>query len=98
MYGPGLVFSMHSQNLSNSFVVTEYAGGGDLFSHLQENNVQELSALTTYFRQIMSAVAHCHSLNVTFHGLQPDSLLLDEAKEMIKLISFDTATWVTHSF
>ena len=45
----------------------------------------------------MSAVAYCHSLNVTFHGLQTDSLQLDEPKEMIKLISFDTAKWVIHS-
>jgi len=69
-----------------------------VFAHLQQNNIHELSALATYFRQIMSTVAYCHSLNVTFHGLQADSLQLDEAKEMIKLISFDTATWVTHFF
>lgn len=72
-------------------MVTEYAGGGDLFSHLNDSGASSEAIIANFFRQILLALAHCHSLNITFGGIQAESLLLDDSKKLIKLAAYDTA-------
>lgn len=72
------------------FLVTEYAAGGELCSHLQNDSTD----LPIYLHQILSAISHCHSLNITFHGFTTESIFLNESKECIKLLSYESSRYV----
>ncbi|KAF8315320.1 kinase-like protein [Clavulina sp. PMI_390] len=74
------------------FIVTEYAGGGDLFTHFSDLSPNDMDEFTIagYTHQILAALAHCHSLGVTFNGIQAENILLDKNKERVKLALSDS--------
>ncbi|CAJ1811004.1 unnamed protein product [Sphenostylis stenocarpa] len=60
------------------YFVMEFAGGGELFHEVARKGRLAENAARFYFRQLISAVKHCHSRGVFHRDLKLDNLLLDE--------------------
>jgi maternal embryonic leucine zipper kinase len=69
------------------FMVLEYAPGGELFDYIVARDRCKEDEARTFFRQIVCAVAYCHSQGIAHRDLKPENLLLDE-NAGIKLIDF----------
>jgi MAP/microtubule affinity-regulating kinase len=74
-------------------LVMEYLAGGSLHYHLKRSPNRHLTEAETkrLFRQVLSAIEYCHSLNVTHRDLKLENILLDDRRN-IKLIDFGFAT------
>jgi serine/threonine protein kinase len=59
------------------FLVLEYAPGGEIFDYLVAHGRMKEKEARKHFRQIVSAVDYCHSLNVIHRDLKAENLLLD---------------------
>ncbi|XP_027349782.1 CBL-interacting serine/threonine-protein kinase 14-like [Abrus precatorius] len=78
---------LHHPNIVNIFEVLatktkiyfimEFAAGGELFHEVGKGRLTEDLA-RRYFRQLISAVKHCHSRGVFHRDLKLDNLLMDE--------------------
>ncbi len=68
-------------------MVLEYAPGGELFDYIVARDRCKEEEARTFFRQIVCAVAYCHSQGIAHRDLKPENLLLDE-NAGIKLIDF----------
>ncbi len=66
-------------NNTKIFIVLELINGGDLFDKMREKQggLSE-SECRKYFKQILSAVKHCHSLGVCHRDLKPENILVDD--------------------
>uniref|UniRef100_A0A914V6N4 non-specific serine/threonine protein kinase n=1 Tax=Plectus sambesii TaxID=2011161 RepID=A0A914V6N4_9BILA len=69
------------------YIVTEYAGGGELFELLVEKGKMSEIEGRRLFQQATSAVAYCHSMGVVHRDLKAENLLLDR-HDNVKLIDF----------
>eukprot|EP00053_Salpingoeca_punica_P014926 m.136273 g.136273 ORF g.136273 m.136273 type:complete len:646 (+) comp16580_c0_seq1:361-2298(+) len=69
------------------FLVLEYAPGGELFDYIVTRDRLKEEEARMFFRQIVAAVAFCHSKGIAHRDLKPENLLLDSSKN-IKLIDF----------
>ena len=69
------------------YLVTEYASGGEIFDHLVAHGRMNEKDARKKFRQIVSAVAYCHSRGIVHRDLKAENLLLD-ANRNIKIADF----------
>eukprot|EP00794_Sanderia_malayensis_P018287 gene18285-20110_t len=71
-------------------LVTELVRGGDLRSYVQLQKTRKISEnkARLFFRQLLSAVKHLHDNNIVHRDLKMDNILLNEAKNSIKLVDF----------
>ena len=79
----------------NYYLVMELLKGGDLFSYLiKDKNITEQSA-AFFFKQLLTAVAYCHSKGIVHRDLKPDHLLLESntRKSALKIIDFATSAF-----
>jgi serine/threonine protein kinase len=77
-----------------TFVVMEYCGEGDLFSHITErgNYVGNDFMAKSIFLQILDAVEFCHSLGIYHRDLKPENILVTNGGNTVKLADFGLAT------
>ena len=80
------------ENKSTIFLVTELCDGCELFDeiskreHLNENEAAHVT------KQILQAIAYCHSQNIAHRDLKPENVLIDiKNKGTIKVIDFGTS-------
>ncbi|ELU10035.1 hypothetical protein CAPTEDRAFT_103587 [Capitella teleta] len=59
------------------YLVTEYASGGEIFDHLVAHGRMKESEARKRFKQIVAAVAYCHSKCIVHRDLKAENLLLD---------------------
>ncbi|XP_046382501.1 serine/threonine-protein kinase SIK3 homolog isoform X2 [Ischnura elegans] len=69
------------------YLVTEFASNGEIFDYIVEKGRMSEEEARSVFRQIVSAVNYCHSMNVVHRDLKAENLLLD-ANMDIKLADF----------
>uniref|UniRef100_A0A915KU61 non-specific serine/threonine protein kinase n=1 Tax=Romanomermis culicivorax TaxID=13658 RepID=A0A915KU61_ROMCU len=75
------------ENDSKLFIITEYASGGEVFEYLRKNNRMSEREARKVFRQIVAAVAYCHTLNIAHRDIKAENLLFSETLD-IKLVDF----------
>lgn len=75
-------------------LVTEHIAGGELFDYIVKSKMLSEPMAAHFMRQILRAVAYCHSLNIVHRDLKPENLLLDKAgaDATVKVIDFGTST------
>lgn len=75
-------------------LVTEYIGGGELLDYILKNNSLSECTAAHFIRQLLSAVAYCHSKKIVHRDLKPENLLMDsqESDAILKVIDFGTST------
>ena len=70
-------------NHTKIFIVLELINGGDLFDKMRESPKGLTEAeCRKYFRQILSAVQHCHEIGVCHRDLKPENILVDENNQL----------------
>eukprot|EP00912_Choanoflagellata_sp_UC4_P001631 UC4_evm4s1043 len=73
------------------FIVMELAKGGDLLDFINKKKCNSAEICKFLFRQLVSAVACCHSKNIAHRDLKCENILLD-GRGNIKLADFGFAT------
>ncbi len=72
-----LRFSQVVETDEKMFLVMEYATGGELFDYIVTRGRLKEDEGRVFFRQIVAAVAYCHSKGYAHRDLKPENLLLD---------------------
>lgn len=60
------------------YLIMEYVSGGEIFDYLVAHGRMKEKDARKHFRQIVGAVAYCHSLHIIHRDLKAENLLLDE--------------------
>ena len=63
------------------FFVMELAANGDLLDYINARRAVPESESRTIFRQIVSAVAYLHSMNITHRDLKCENIMLSASME-----------------
>jgi serine/threonine protein kinase len=75
---------------THSYLVLEFVDKGDLFEFINwQGRLREEEAIY-YFRQMMSAIQYCHSLNICHRDLKPENILLN-SEGQVKIADFGMA-------
>jgi serine/threonine protein kinase len=92
------IIRMHDYILNEQkiYMMLEYADGGDMLSYIQKINgpVAERDC-KPWMRQILSAVAYLHRMNIIHRDLKLENLLIETSTRMIKLCDFGFAKDLT---
>jgi len=75
------------------YIVMEQCAGGELLDEILQKNSFHESLAAFYMKQLLSAVAYCHSLRIVHRDLKPENLLLSDktAEATLKVIDFGTS-------
>lgn len=75
------------------FLGDRFCNGGELFDRILEVQHFSEQQAAEYMRQILSAVAYCHSKNIVHRDLKPENLLFDSTRKdaSLKVIDFGTS-------
>ncbi|KAJ3009704.1 UNVERIFIED_CONTAM: Serine/threonine-protein kinase par-1 [Siphonaria sp. JEL0065] len=65
------------------FVVMEYAAGGELIEYIAVRNYLSEREARKFFRQIISAMDHCHMASVVHRDLKLENLLLNDNRDIL---------------
>ncbi|KAG2222600.1 hypothetical protein INT45_008719 [Circinella minor] len=84
---------VREQESNRTFIVLEYAPGGDLFTAItqQQGIVGNNRSIKHVFLQILDAVHHCHQLGIAHRDLKPENILMFSNMQ-VKLADFGLAT------
>src|ERR1044072_160936 len=72
------------------YIVLEYLPGGDMFA-LTRTRPLSIQRALFYLEQVCSGLAHAHKCGVIHRDIKPQSLLLTEDKEVVKIADFGVA-------
>ncbi|KAJ5072715.1 non-specific serine/threonine protein kinase [Anaeramoeba ignava] len=75
------------QNESQLFMVIEFVNGGEIYYHLDREQVFSQSRVKLYAAEIILALEHIHSKKIVYRDLKPENILLD-SEGHIRLIDF----------
>ena len=76
--------------LLRSYLIMEYVEAGDLFEYINQNGKLKEDLAMFIFRQMMSALQYCHSMNICHRDLKPENILLKN-DGTIKIADFGMA-------
>ncbi|KXS21789.1 Pkinase-domain-containing protein, partial [Gonapodya prolifera JEL478] len=71
------------ENEDECYVVMEYAPGGELIDYIASRKHLSEKEARRFFRQIISAMDHCHSANVVHRDLKLENLLLSADRNIL---------------
>ena len=74
-------------------LVTEFVSGGELFDFIIKSRMLSEPISAHFMKQILSAIAYCHSNKIVHRDLKPENLLLenDSPNSLLKIIDFGTS-------
>ena len=74
------------------YLVTELCTGGELFDEITKRTSFSEGDAAVIIKQVIQAVAYCHSKNICHRDLKPENILMDtKNNSMIKIIDFGTS-------
>lgn len=73
------------------YTVMEYCAGGELFDLVSSHGRLPEAEAKYFFRQIISAVRHLHSVGLAHRDLKLENILID-SKKVVKLADFGLST------
>lgn len=77
------------QDPKNIYMITEYLEGGELFDMILKSRNFNENIAAKIMKQVLSAVAYCHSKKIVHRDLKPENLLLASNDSFeIKVIDF----------
>jgi calcium-dependent protein kinase len=90
------VFELY-EDTTSFHLVTEFVEGGPLFEMLEEFKQLPEQVASDFTRQLLAAVAYCHSNGIVHRDLKLENVLLDSRsfKASIKVIDFGLSTLLT---
>jgi serine/threonine protein kinase len=65
------------QTKDKLYMILEFVNGGELFHHLKKDGRFPEVRVRFYAAEIVSAIAHLHSLGIVYRDLKPENILLD---------------------
>lgn len=73
------IVSLHYafQTKDKLYMILDFVNGGELFFHLKKEGRFPEARVKFYAAEIISAMAHLHSLNIVYRDLKPENILLD---------------------
>ena len=87
----GLRLKEHHTDIVRSYLVMEYVESDNLFNYILQNRFLDELEAVRLFRQIISAVGHCHELHICHRDIKPENILLDSIGN-VKLVDFGMAS------
>ncbi|KAJ3442547.1 non-specific serine/threonine protein kinase [Anaeramoeba flamelloides] len=81
----GLRYSFQTQE--KLYMVLDYAPGGELFYHLQNNGKFTEDRTRLYAAEMVLGLEHLHKMDIIYRDLKPENLLIDEGGH-IKITDF----------
>ena len=75
------------------YIIQEYATGGELYKRFLEARAFDEATVSTYVRQVASALQHMHQQDIIHRDLKPENLLLC-GEDTIKMTDFG---WSVHA-
>jgi len=84
------ILSLHRacEDQDKCYLFLEYMEGGDLASYLEAKGPLKEKQARKFFEQLIDAVDECDRMHITTPSLAPESILLDETKQTVKLSDF----------
>ncbi|XP_064632458.1 NUAK family SNF1-like kinase 1 [Lineus longissimus] len=83
------------ENKEKIILVMEYAAGGELYDYINEKKVLHETEARKFFRQIVSAIHHCHQNGVVHRDLKLENIVLDKDYN-IKIADFGLSNMYTY--
>lgn len=87
------------EDITHFHLVTEYVPGGELFDYIIKSKMLSEPIAAHFMRQLLSAVAYCHSNNIVHRDLKPENLLIDvqSVGATLKVIDFGLSAFLESS-
>lgn len=81
------------EDKENYHLVMEHITGGELFDYIVKSKRLSEAIAANILKQLLSAVAYCHSKNIVHRDLKPENLLLEKEgpDAILKIIDFGTS-------
>lgn len=79
---------------TNFYLVIDYCPGGDLFSYIIEHEKLNEPIAALLFKQIIGAIAYCHSFGVAHRDLKPENILITNFPNL-KLTDFGLCGYIS---
>eukprot|EP00124_Ichthyophonus_hoferi_P005277 Ihof_evm1s725 gene=Ihof_evmTU1s725 len=65
------------------YIITQFAGGGEIIDHIAKHEHLDETEARRFFREIVSAVDHCHLCGVLHRDLKLENILLSSEKHVL---------------
>ncbi|KAF9928851.1 serine/threonine protein kinase psk1 [Linnemannia zychae] len=65
------------------YLILEYAGGGELFTHLASERMFSEEHTAFYAAQLVLALEHLHSLGIIYRDLKPENIMLNAHGDIV---------------
>eukprot|EP00123_Amoebidium_parasiticum_P001056 comp12047_c0_seq1/m.6753 comp12047_c0_seq1/g.6753 ORF comp12047_c0_seq1/g.6753 comp12047_c0_seq1/m.6753 type:complete len:334 (-) comp12047_c0_seq1:400-1401(-) len=85
------LFDVDATKANEVTFVIEYAEGGDLLDHIPPNKGLPIDEAVSFAHQLLSAVAHMHSLGYAHRDIKSENCVLNKDRTVLKLIDFGYA-------
>ncbi len=76
------------EDKNNYYLILEYSSGGELFSYIINEEKLNEQQSSFFLYQIINAVNEIHKKKICHRDIKPENILLDEKKQILKLIDF----------
>ncbi|KAL6074517.1 Serine/threonine-protein kinase Sgk2 [Balamuthia mandrillaris] len=71
------------QTKDKLYMILDYVNGGELFFHLKKEGRFPEERVVLYVAEIVSAIAHLHTLGIVYRDLKPENILLDSQGHVV---------------